>query len=270
MSTDNMETILAAGRALGEVKLVGLAPVMVVPDGYEVTDLEKHLDTPSRARGTATLLDAQSFIDYVKRNHDDDVETALGLYFTAEPPRFTAVFNDHSAALAGWRDFTAIYSAPLSREWKEWTARDGQAKPFTQEDFAFFIEKNLLDVTTPTSAEFLELAQHFQATKAVNFASGMRLGNGQNQLVYEETIAAKAGEKGQLAIPETFQITIPVFEGDAPYQITAKLRYRITEQKLRIWYDLERPHKVLEDAVQHLRTTIEAGTGLKAFNGSPA
>lgn len=122
----------------------------------------------------------------------------------------------------------------------------------------------------PTAAEFLELAQNFQATKAVNFASGTRLGNGQNQLVYEETIQARAGERGQLEIPETFTLGIPVFEGDAAYSLIARLRYRIQDGKLVLWYDLDRPHKIIDDAVKQLRVAIEAETGLVGFNGTPA
>ncbi|MGX0136303.1 uncharacterized protein YfdQ (DUF2303 family) [Cupriavidus metallidurans] len=139
-----------------------------------------------------------------------------------------------------------------------------------QENFALFIERNLLDIRVPEPAALLELAQNFQAKKNVNFASGTRLSNGQNQLVYEETIAAKAGEKGQLNIPEQIEIVIPVFEGSTVAdRLTAKFRYRIQEARLSMWYELERPHKVLEAATEDLRKFIEEKTGLTAFHGKP-
>ncbi len=253
---------LAAGAALSEVRRVDGAPFVVVPPGYDVTDLSNHLPAPLRKRGKAVLRDPGSFIAYAKRHWGP----SASLYFQNDPPSFTALFNDHHGqGQADWRDFLAVYPAPLSREWQTWMGSTG--KRMGQEDFAFFIETNLPDLLEPTAADFLEIAQSIQATKKVNFASGIRVTNGQNQLVYEETIESKAGEKGQLTIPEQFVLAIPVFDGDAPYRVTAKLRYRIDGGRLALWYDLERPHKVLEDAVSMLRGQIEKQLGVVALHG---
>lgn len=241
-------------------------PFVVVPEGYESHTFERLLPAPTRHTGRATFNDAASFIRYV--GEYSGAATARLYYQVTPSPAFVAVLNHRTAGSPSWGDHRAVYNAPLSPEWKTWTASDG--KRMKQEEFALFIEQNLPDVIMPTAAEFLELAQNFQATKAVNFASGTRLGNGQNQLVYEETIQARAGERGQLEIPETFTLGIPVFEGDAAYSLIARLRYRIQDGKLVLWYDLDRPHKIIDDAVKQLRVAIEAETGLVGFNGTPA
>lgn len=254
---------LAAGAALSEIKMVNGAPLVVVPEGYAIQDLSKSLGAPVRKAGKATLRDAASFVAYASKHWNEHAT----LYFQNDPPSFTAVFNDHAAG-AGWGDFVAAYPMPLSKEWQTWLG--GTGKRMGQEDFAFFIETNLPDLLEPSAAEFLEIAQSIQAKKKVNFASGIRISNGQNELVYEETIEAKAGEKGKLVIPEDFAVAIPVFEGDAPYRVNAKLRYRITDNRLALWYDLERPHKVLEDAVAQLRGQIEQQLETVALHGTPA
>ena len=113
----------------------------------------------------------------------------------------------------------------------------------------------------------LEISRTLEAKKKVNFASAIRLDNGQNQFTYEEEISGTA-QKGQLQIPEEFTIGIPVLEGGASYAVDARLRYRIAEGgKLTMWFELIRAHKVVENAAAEVWSQIEAETGLKVFNG---
>ena len=72
-----------------------------------------------------------------------------------------------------------------------------------------------------------------------------------------------------MQVPEEFTIGISVLEGGAPYSMNARLRYRIADAgKLTMWFELIRPHKILEDAAAEVWTQIETETGLKVFNGS--
>lgn len=242
-------------------------PFIVVPDGYRVEDLEDHLQQPIRKRGTVNVRDVDSFIAVVKAQATD----ATTLYRTVEPPKFVAVFNDHGKVDGtgpGWGDHLAVYACPLSPEWRAWKGAD--KRQMSQADFAQFIEDNLPDVVDPTAGEMLEVSRTLQAKKKVNFASGIRLSNGETQFTYEEKVDGTAG-KGQIRVPEVFTIGVPVFEGGPRYAVKARLRYRISDQgALTMWFDLERPHKIVEDAVGELRKTIEAGTGLPTINGERA
>lgn len=250
-------------------------PYVLTPPGYNVATLENLLVQPSRAKGNTKLGDADSFIRFVTENSDGTTR----LYGRLDPPQFKAVFNDSSAADGpGWCDHTATYDCPLSREWKLWNANNGAAKAMGQEAFAKFIEDNALDIrafpadpdkpgdeATPAAADMLSVALLFEAKKKVNFSSGIRLDNGQQQLTYEETIEGST-RKGQLKMPQTFAIAIPVMEGAAPYRVDARLRYRIGDGgALVLWYELIRPHKSLEDAATEVWKQIEAGTGLTIF-----
>jgi len=113
----------------------------------------------------------------------------------------------------------------------------------------------------------LTISRTLEAKKDVNFKSATRLSDGAQQFAYSEEVQGTAG-KGALVIPETFDIGIPVFNGGGGYRVTARLRYRITDGRLALWYELLREHKVLEDALAQARTDIESGTGIKAFVGS--
>lgn len=265
-TTNHLQAILNAGAAIGNIRTIEGTPFVVVPDDYSVENLEKMLSKPMRKTGTVTLNDMASFIEFV----NGEKVGGTRLYGSFTNPGFLAVFNDHHSEgvqTPGWRDYKASYACPLSIEWSTWKASSG--KQLSQEQFAQFIEDNLPDVANPPAADMLEISRSLEAKKKVNFASGIRLSNGQNELTYEEQISGTAA-KGKLQVPELFTIGIPVLEGGIRYAIEARLRYRIADGgRLTMWYELVRPHKILEDAVQAVWKEIEDKTSLKVFNGKP-
>lgn len=272
---NNISAAIIAGAGIGDPKPLGDNLIgVVVPQGWALKeiDVEKTLDRPSRKRGTVVLDDVPSFIALVNRE-----KTAETLVFAKQnPPGFIAVFNGNQAAAgcpstmpnAGWGDHRATYSCPLSDEWKTWVGHDG--KRMTQADFAQFMEDNLPDIAEPAGAVMLEVSRTLEAKKAVNFASAIRLSDGSQQFTYEEQIDGTA-QKGQLKIPERFAIGIPVFQGSPEkWRIDARLRYRIEGGgKLAMWFDLERIHKVLDEAFAAVRGQIQEGVSLTALMGSP-
>ncbi len=240
-------------------------PYAIIPEGYKLENLERLLANPMRRRGVVAVFDAPSLIALVKAQRTPGTV----LYRTLNPPQFVAVFNDHGRAgeAPGWGDHRAVYACPLSPEWRTWSGANKRA--MAQAEFAQFIEDNLPDIAEPPAAEMLEISRTLQAKKKVSFASGIRLDNGQHQFTYEEQIDGKAGARGQLRVPEVFTLGISAFENGARYAVRARLRYRISEQgALSIWFDLDRPHKVIEHAFAELNTVIEAETGLKTLNAS--
>ncbi len=79
-----------------------------------------------------------------------------------------------------------------------------------------------------------------------------------------------SAQNGNLAIPEQFSIGVPVFENGQKYRVDVRFRYRIGESgSLTMWFELIRPHKVIEDAVKQLREFISKETGLPILNGTP-
>lgn len=250
----------ALGAAGVTPQTIAGVPFVVVPEGYALTDLERMLAAPSRKKGSLSFRDAASFCRAVSESKTE----ATRLYGNSSVPSFAAVFNDHGTA-PGWRDHVATYVCPLSVEWKTWT--QSNKRQMNQEQFAQFIEDNSPDCVTPDSATMIEISRTLEAKKKVQFASSVRLDSGQHALSYEEEISGTAS-KGKLQIPETFSIGIAVLEGGPRYAVHARLRYRIGDKgSLAMWFDLDRPHKVLEDAVKEVWTFIETETGLGVFNG---
>ncbi len=250
-----------------------------LPDGWRLETaepLERLAQTPWRKKGHARLVDCTSFITYVTTHK---VPETL-LYATvahnqaASPLKVRAVFNDHQSthhdgedSLPGWRDFTATFEPRPSEEWKRWTSNSG--KPMSQFDFAQFVEDNMKDIAggqgMPSGADMLKMALQFELTQDKRIKSAVRIQSGGTNIEYVEDDDAGTVERMQAF--DRFDIGIPVFWGGQGYRIEAKLRYRLRDGALRIWYDLVRSDLVVDDAVRDLLQTITTGTDIEVLYG---
>ncbi|CAD5377116.1 conserved hypothetical protein [Pseudomonas sp. OF001] len=257
--------LVALAQALGKpLDHPGLtAPVALLPEGVELQGLEQHLPAPVRIRQSVKVLDAKTFIDYVNRFAD----SASAVFCNGPEGRtFTAVLDYHQPDSPSWGTHKATYQCPTTVEWGNWRAAD--RKKMAQADFAEFIEENVKDIVqpdgnhaAPTAADMLEISRTLEAKKNIAFRQGIRLDNGQVQLTYNEQIDGRAGETGQLNIPEQFFIGIRPFLGGDAFCIPARFRYRIQEGRLVMWFELVRPDKVLEEAYNAVRKQIADAIG---------
>lgn len=243
----------------------GRAYSTVVPDASSHVQFDTYdlLSMPTRKTGHPNLFTAESLSTFVNDHKGD----GTALYADTENRRIVAVLNGHSTDRPGWGDLQATLRLRETPEWQLWMGRNG--KIAKQTEFAEHIEDCLADIVEPEGAVMLELAQHFQAAVKVNFRSARQLADGQRQLVYEETIDAKAGQRGEITIPQLFVVGVAPFEGSAGYRIQARLRYRLADGQLFIGYVLDRPDKVVRAAFDDVLAEVEETTGLKSLSGTP-
>jgi uncharacterized protein YfdQ (DUF2303 family) len=276
ISTDTASAI-EAGALIGDIKInpnkeSDLDAFVVLPAGAELKPLDRPA-SPFRRKGIVALDSADSFIEYFHR-HKIDLST--NIYGRLEPARFTALFNDHRLddneqrrSIAGWRDFGCAYAPKFSREYNVWYSQN--AKKFEgNEEFAIWLEDNLCDVVSPTSGHLLELALNFRVNSNAAFSNPVNLTDGSTEFQFTHVVENQsAGRSGKLAIPSEISIAIPVFEGrDASvYQFDARFRYRVSGNRLSIWYELIRPHKVVETAFFDMIDKIESATSQKILYG---
>ncbi len=267
---------LALGTASPEVLEPGRIYGYMTEGGPKVVDLtgDEHLDEPKRKRGTVTVEDVAGFAQYFAKHHDEDSEVFADIGAHA----ITAVLNAHHGAdndfpdsLARWQDHRLILRLAVTPEWAAWAGSNRTMMP--QVPFAEFIEDHLADIAADgpcTGADLLEMAQEFHAHGKTEFKQGTRLASGQTQLVYTETIDAKAGERGQITIPGAFELGIRVFDDLEPYRVKARFRYRITDGALKLGYHLNDPERVVRDAVGLVVAKAEAACGVKIMLGRPS
>lgn len=238
----------------------------VVPDGYEVQALPR-LDLPVHPKALVRLRDAASFIRFVADHATRDSR----IYAQLDPARFLAVLDDFGcdgAVLgmkdqAAWREYRADFAVPASREWLLWNG--GNRKPMGQLAFAEFLQDNLPDVKTPDGATLLEMALQFEAVQSGTFVATQRLQDGSHNLQWR----AENNASGSVKLPEMIELAIPVFENEPADAVHARLRYRVKDGTLTIWYELVRPHKVLEAAFRRTWDRIANETGTPILLGMP-
>lgn len=262
-----------------------------------LTDVTAALDArkphPRRRTGTVKLLSVDAFIEFCLRMN----EGRRSVVFADTKQRtVTAVLDYHdplnatdNVPLAGeasphWGQFRAHFSFPFSRQWKTWHTAHREKK--TQGDLAGFIEDNIRDVRHETMGELPEKLQEVIRALKLHLGSPQRLlesargfsvtadevirqvidtSSGEAQIVYEETHNKSA--PAEMKVPTAFTIGIPVFEGDAPYHLLCRLRYRKHSGAV-VWIiDIQDIEGALEDAFNTAIERIRSETGLCLLAG---
>lgn len=243
--------IYLVANANGDVRTIDLT-------GSEYTG------TLTRKSGTTTVRDAASFLTYYAKHHDDATE----VYSDVERLTVTAVLDAHQADTARFGGHRLTLGLRRTKAWSDWLELDG--KLVDQDCFANFLEDQLPYLESPDAATMLEIAQSIKATTKAEFQSSSRLQSGERKFVFTEDVKASAGGKGDLAIPETFTIAVPPFEGADAYRMTARFKYRLDRGQLALGYKLEQPEERAKAAFADVLTAIGEGVDTPILNGTPA
>lgn len=235
---------------------------VALPAGYKMerVDSESLLPNPRRTVAKAIHCSADSFTDYVLHHHKDG--TVIWCNFNPQTYAlgFTGVIDDHAPSTPGWRSHSASYTPELSVEWKAWQANNG--KYVSQVDFAEWLEEHEEDIAEanglPTLLQMKEMATNFVARQDMEFKSAIRLQDGSVRMQY--VADSDAGTVDQMRLFERFVIGIPVFYGMDRWQLTARLKYRVTQGKVQFRYELVRPDRTHESAAKELIEKIKFTT----------
>lgn len=255
---DNTAATLPA-ETIAQLAVAGLAPreihqvpMIIIPPGHKLESMKHLLPKPLRIEARQCLTTPQSFIDYFQQFADD----RSVIMACEETSKIVAIFDYHKPNQPENCDHTATLVLTKSPEWESWKGNNGRA--MKQRDFAEFIENHIADVRIPSGAELLEVAKTLQATKNIKFRSSTELHNGQVQLTYNEEINGQAGTAGSIEIPRQITIGVRIFKGQEAYAVTARLRYRITDDAgLLFSYHINDLDKITEDAFQTVLTQIK-------------
>ena len=219
---------------------------------------------PERINQHPKFQDQASFTAYINTYKDDRTRVLADVNANS----FLALIDYHGAGSDRLPEFVshrAGFTLSLSEQWKLWMAQNDKLIP--QAEFAEFLEDNRADIVDPDSATLLEIAKDLQAKSDVNFSSKVNSSNGAAVLQFEETIKTTV-TTGRIEMPESFTIRIPVFYGEAAVEIPARLRFRISDGKLKFQYKLYRPVEVKQHAFDVARQEIADETELQVLLGT--
>lgn len=228
-------------------------------------DLEQYLGEPRQPRGTARITDPTDFVEYANRVTDSEHTT---VWADLDTGRVTAVINDHiDAVAAGWRDHTVALALTSDPDWEMWHRLNG--KLVDQTTFGEFIEEVAHTVVDPDAATMLEVATTMTAKRNLDFKQGTRLVTGDVQLQYEEITTASAGRKADIEIPSKIVVSVAPWLGTDAFELTARLRWRIEDGRLRIGYQLLRSDRVRLDAFNLIVGVLREELEAPVFLGAP-
>ncbi len=226
---------------------------------------------PARFCRAVTVLDVESFVDHLASSTDGTAEV-VGSSSAFGPGRLEVWANESDQTITayvdgvdGWRQNKTTLTLRLSPEWKEWAGIDG--KLLAQGDFAQFIEDHLSTIGDPDGAALLDICQTLEARTGVSFKMQNILANGQRQFRWEETVEAKAGQKGDLVIPAELKLVLRPFVGSDTVLVTARFRYRIRDGVLTLGVRLAEPTAALERAFAGVVDAVQASVPVRVNNG---
>lgn len=280
-----MDAVFEAGRMSTERRVLfdgnkRMYPAVMVrlEDGSEEPFVLGELFERSRPleqkAGTATFHDLRSFLTY----YDEHAVEVSRIYAELKSEgtgavKFTGVIDEHEPrGDADWRAHRVVYTPQHSREWKTWIERN--KKPFEgNEMFAEWLIDQLPDVISPPSQDLMDVATKFHATEGRVYGNAVDLDNGRRALQFTNNVDGHATNAagGRIEIPNRIRIKIPVWDGlEAElHEIDAHFRYRMKPHGagVQIWYDLVRPHKVVQQAFETMVAEIREGRSL--YFGDP-
>jgi uncharacterized protein YfdQ (DUF2303 family) len=228
--------------------------LILVHKDFKVEDLEKYLDDPVRIRENVAIGDMESLIAYTERFKVNSETLGFAL-----PDRIGAVLDYHNTEhKPSWGTHVVQYAYEETPEWKDWMAKNEQ--PFGQLDLGEFIEDHMDNIVEPKAAKLLEVVTQFQELRSANLTSAVNIQNGMVKLTFLEDNKA-----GEVLLPSEIKLGIAPFKHGPTYEIRAKVRYRVQGPQVRIWYKLNRPDKVKDDAIESFRKDYAEKTGISVL-----
>jgi uncharacterized protein YfdQ (DUF2303 family) len=237
----------------------GCKPYLLIDHSQKVEIVENLLARPIRKLGHPVFCRAESFSRYVNEHKTDSSR----IYLTGTTSMVAVL--DHHGEEAAWGQHRATYNMKHSLEWQTWVVKSGQK--MGQKEFCEFIEDNAKDIVGRT--DMVELIRTLQVNANVDYKSFERGDNGNCSLMFVKTVASRAGEKGEVELPPVFTILIPAFEGSETSAIDAKLRFDLSDAKLKLWYELKDLQRILNAHTDAAVASVAQATGINIFYGTP-
>lgn len=217
---------------------------------------------PARVAGTRTVTDLDSFLAELARRPLGDTESTL--WGNADKGYITAVYNDHDADTAGWRDDKLTLTLTKDPDWEAWHKISGQ--PFKQEQFGDLIEELLHTVVSPDQADLLEIIDSVRASSKGEFESSIVRANGSQRVTYNTEVTAKAGRTGELEVPQTISLKLRPWEGHVEtYDVDAYFRLQISNGALLLTIKLKPTRQILRTAWVDLTTKVTDAVGKPVY-----
>lgn len=260
MNEHNTEASVVAELAIkaGTLQILQVegVPFIAAPEGVSIKQYDNLLDAPKRIVEDQSFRDAESFGEYVNRFKNGGAVLLTG---DRDAGEFRAILDYHEGRdKPKWGNHSAKLELRYSDEWAAWTRIPAQ---IGQVQFAEFIEDWMHTIAAPDGATLQGLVTRFHALKETTFKSSITLANGDVNLTYIED--SERGTEAGSKFPTELTLVMPIYEGQLPIQVDARIRYRINGGKLTFQIAIVRKSEIVRKAFQDVCEAVENITGMK-------
>lgn len=233
-----------------------------IPGDYHMdnTNLDRLEPHPPRKTGHARLLERASFLHYIDRQDEDPA-----LYADFRDLEITAVFDDHHAEFAGWREFTADLRLQRSDAWRAWN--DSDQCYWSAQYFTEFLTEWAHTIVEPDALDLIEMVDTFKATTVTTVTNETDDHNGDRETRF--SIKTNGEGEGEADPRIRFVINIPVFNGGDHVTLNADFRYRLNtySEAVEFGFKLDPTNGMVREAFMAEVAAIEEATGLTVMLG---
>lgn len=265
---DGIKTVLEhasrlAAPAEPPVSMTG-KPVVVIPQGWQASPLPWRARKPESVSARVVVHDGPSFVQYVNRFKLP--QTTIFANILAKEPVLVAVIDYHKSPGdlgAEWCEHIVEYKPRQTEAFARWTAAHN--KPMSQVEFALFVENALPQCFQPAGADLLEMINAFDVEGEIRFSRAQRLQDGTVKFAFSNEQTAKAGG---IALPQVFEVTMGVFEGETPVFFKVRLRYRLSGAgELKLWFEIIDLQQIVRAALRDQLNAIASSTSIVPLLG---
>jgi uncharacterized protein YfdQ (DUF2303 family) len=242
-------------------------PFAVMPASVKIESLDKYFK-PRVVRAAPQFKDVDSFIAYVLSFSTR--QTVVFSNPSVEAVNFTAIIDYHEGDTPGWCSHRAVFVSELTPEFKTWRAAN--RKQMGQVEFATWLEDNAELFYEPSGADLLELVKNLHGHKNARFGGEVRLATGNYSVSWEEdTVVAGRGtvQGGSLAFPKMVTAGIAPFYGCPPYKVVARLKTKVEDRKLSLWYETVAEHLIMRDSINLICQKVRSELKIPVLIGTP-
>jgi uncharacterized protein YfdQ (DUF2303 family) len=240
----------------------------LIPENYTLQDVSDPHALRPRPRGEVTVDERQSLTDYLNRFKEDgsvliadidrgEIRGLIDYHLASDP----ASELDDLASRVRAVEHAAVLKLRVSEEFRRWDEAEGKMLP--QDEFAFFLDENAADVDEPEAATLIEISRDLEAVQGVQFKSSITTENGDRRFIYEE----ETRTKGDVVVPRKFILNIPIYAGEAPMQLEARLRYKVSGGGLSLGFAWHRVEYARQALFRQIATAVTENTGVPVFFG---
>jgi uncharacterized protein YfdQ (DUF2303 family) len=240
-------------------------PVIVTPPSWQHHILDnlgekEFIQIPGAINESIVVRDNGSFVYYAKRFATPDALYVVNRITQQVNARLDYHKNAETPALA---QHLLVRQFAFSKRFDAWKTCD--KKPFTQVDFANFLEDRLKDLSRSANAETSQSEIHtavsqFRATQSSQCTSALNQANGDVEFQF-----TTATQVVSMSLPTRLLLSLEIYEFGQVWELGARLKYRLKEGVITFWYELinvsEFIADVFEAEVEQLRGALGPAPG---------